>query len=49
MFLSSLCAILEHFSLKRHLSRASLYRKELAARFVVRQRFTEFAQDSPAV
>jgi putative transposase len=33
-FLSSFAPIRQHFALKRHLLRASLYRKHLAARFV---------------
>jgi putative transposase len=43
-FLSSFGPIRQHFALKRHLLRASLYRKRLAARFVAWHRFTEAAQ-----
>jgi putative transposase len=37
--------IRQHFALKRHLLRASLYRKQLAARFVAWREFTELAQN----
>jgi putative transposase len=38
--------IRQHFALKRHVIRASLYRKQLAARFVARREFAELAQNS---
>ncbi len=44
-FLSSFGPIRQHFALKRHLLRASLYRKELAARFAGWHRFTGLTQD----
>src|SRR6201988_1818130 len=44
-FLSSFGPIRQHFALKRHLLRASLYRKHLAARFAAWQRFAEITQD----
>lgn len=44
-FLSSFGLIRQHFALKRHLLRASLYRKHLAARFAVWHEFTEVAQN----
>ena len=44
-FLSSFGLIRQHFALRRHLLRASLYRKQLAARFAVWHRFTEITQD----
>jgi putative transposase len=44
-FLSSFGPIRQHFALKRHLLRASLYRKQLAARFVAWRKFTELAQN----
>jgi putative transposase len=44
-FLSSFGPIRQHFALKGHLLRASLYRKQLAARFAAWHRFTEAAQD----
>jgi hypothetical protein len=44
-FLSCFGPIQQHFALKRHLRRASLYRKQLAARFVAWREFTELAQD----
>jgi len=47
-FLSNFGPIRQHFALKRHLLRASLYRKQLAARFAAGHRFTETTQD-PAV
>jgi putative transposase len=40
-FLSSFGSIRQRFALKRHLLRASLYRKQLAERFVALHRFTE--------
>ena len=43
-FLSCFGPIRQHFALKRHLLRASLYRKQLAARFVARREFAELAQ-----
>jgi putative transposase len=44
-FLSNFGLIRQHFALKRHLLRASLYRKQLAARFVAWREFTDLAQD----
>jgi putative transposase len=44
-FLSSFGPIRQHFALRRHLLRASLYRKQLAARFAAWHRFTEITQD----
>jgi putative transposase len=44
-FLSCFGRIRQHFALKRHLLRASLYRKQLAARFVAWSKFTEIAQN----
>ncbi|QTD95320.1 IS6 family transposase [Burkholderia anthina] len=44
-FLSSFGPIRQHFALKRHLLRASLYRKHLAARFDAWHEFTEVAQN----
>ncbi|HEY4298013.1 MAG TPA: IS6 family transposase, partial [Paraburkholderia sp.] len=43
-FLSCFGPIRQHFALKRHLLRAELYRKQLAARFVAWREFTELAQ-----
>ncbi|WP_310134755.1 DDE-type integrase/transposase/recombinase [Paraburkholderia terricola] len=43
-FLSNFGPIRQHFALKRHLLRASLYRKQLAARFAAWHRFTEATQ-----
>jgi putative transposase len=43
--LSSFGPIRQHFALKRHLSCAALYRKQLAARFVASREFTELAQN----
>ena len=43
-FLSCFGPIRQHFALKRHLLRASLYRKQLAARFVAWCEFTEVTQ-----
>jgi putative transposase len=42
--LSSFGPIRQHFALKRHLLRASFYRKQLAQRFDAWHRFTELAQ-----
>jgi putative transposase len=39
-FLSSFGPIQQYFALKRHLLRASLYRKHLAARFAALHEFT---------
>ena len=44
-FLSSFGPIRQHFALKRHLLRASLYRKQLAQRFDAWHRFTELTQN----
>jgi putative transposase len=44
-FLSCFGPIRQHFALKRHLLRASLYRKQLAARFVDWREFTQLAQN----
>ncbi|MBB4519846.1 transposase-like protein [Paraburkholderia fungorum] len=44
-FLSSFGPIRQHFALKRHLLRASLYRKQLAQRFDAWCRFTELTQN----
>jgi putative transposase len=44
-FLSCFGLIRQHFALKRHLLRASLYRKQLAARFVAWCEFTGVTQD----
>jgi putative transposase len=43
-FLSCFGLIRQHFVLKRHLLRASLYRKQLAARFEAWCLFTGIAQ-----
>lgn len=43
-FLSCFGPIRQHFALKRHLLRASLYRKQLAAWFEAWRRFTNVAQ-----
>jgi putative transposase len=43
-FLSSFGPIRQHFALKRHLLRASLYRKHLAARFAAWCEFTNVTQ-----
>jgi hypothetical protein len=40
---------LTHFALKRHLLRASLYRKKLAQRFAAWHRFTQLAQNPSAL
>jgi putative transposase len=47
-FLSNFGPIRQHFALKRNLLRASLYRKQLAARFNAWHRFTEIAQNPSA-
>ena len=48
-FLSCVGPIRQHFALKRHLLRASLYRKQLVARFVAWREITALAQNpSPA-
>jgi putative transposase len=44
-FLACFGLIRQHFALKRHLLRASLYRKQLTARFVAWREFTELAQN----
>ena len=44
VFLSSFGPIRQHFALKRHLLRASLYRKHLAARFVAWREITNVTQ-----
>jgi len=44
-FLSCFGLLRQHFALKRHLLRASLYRKQLAARFVAWREFSELAQN----
>ena len=44
-FLSSFGPIRQHFALKRHLIRASLYRKQLATRFAAWHRFTDATKD----
>ena len=49
VFLSSFGPIRQHFALKRHLLRASLYRKQLAQRFDAWHRFTELTQNPSAV
>ncbi|SIT49752.1 transposase (fragment) [Paraburkholderia ribeironis] len=43
-FLSSFGPIRQHFALKRHLLRASLYRKHLAARFASWHKLTNVTQ-----
>ena len=47
-FLSSFGPIRQHFALKRHLLRASLYRKQLAARFDAWCLFTGLTQNPSA-
>jgi putative transposase len=47
-FYSSFGLIRQHFALKRHLLRASFYRKQLAARSAAWHRFTELTQDPSA-
>ncbi|VVE46003.1 transposase [Pandoraea horticolens] len=49
VFLSSFGPIRQHFALKRHLLRASLYRKQLCERFVVWHQFTELTQGPSSV
>lgn len=49
VFLSSIGPIRQHFPLKRHLLRASLYRKQLGERFARWHRFTGLAQNPSAV
>lgn len=44
VFLSSFGPIRQHFALKRHLLRAALYRKHLAARFASWREFTNVTQ-----
>jgi putative transposase len=44
-FLSCFGPIRQHFALKRHLLSASLYRKQLAARFVAWLEFAEITQN----
>jgi putative transposase len=44
-FLSSFGPIRQHFALRRHLLRASLYRKQLAERFAACHVFAEVAQN----
>jgi putative transposase len=44
-FLSCFGPIRQHFALKRHLLRASLYRKQLAVQFVAWREFTGLAQN----
>ncbi len=44
-FLSCSGPIPQHFALKRHLLRASLYRKQLAAQFVAWRELAALAQD----
>jgi hypothetical protein len=43
-FVSSFGWIRQHFALKRHLLRASLYRKQLGERFAAWRRFTELSK-----
>ncbi|MBB5405426.1 hypothetical protein QFZ96_000950 [Paraburkholderia youngii] len=43
-FLSCFGPIRQHFALKRHLLRASLFRKQLAARFVAWSELTKVTQ-----
>ncbi|VTU15367.1 hypothetical protein SRS16CHR_01458 [Variovorax sp. SRS16] len=43
-FLSSFGSIRQHFAIKRHLLRASLYRKQLAVRFDAWRLFTGSAR-----
>ncbi len=47
-FLASFGPIRQHFALKRHLLRASLYRKHLAVRFSTWREFTEVTQNPSA-
>jgi putative transposase len=44
-FLSCFGPIRQHFALKRHLLRASLYRKQLVARFVAWCEITEVTRN----
>lgn len=44
-FLSCFGPIRQHFALERHLLRASLYRKQLAARFVTWSKFMEVTEN----
>ncbi|AUT66744.1 IS6 family transposase [Paraburkholderia terrae] len=48
-FLSSFGPIRQHFALKRHLLRGSLYHKELGERFAMWRRFPGLAQNPSAV
>ncbi|SIT48012.1 transposase (fragment) [Paraburkholderia ribeironis] len=48
-FLSGFDPIRQHFALKRHLLRASLYRKQLASRFAAWREFTGMAQNPSTV
>jgi len=48
-FLSCFRPIRQHFALKRHVMRASLYRKQLAARFVAWRELAELALNPSAV
>ncbi|MGF6836934.1 putative transposase [Paraburkholderia youngii] len=48
-FLSSFGLIRQHFALKRHLLRASRYRKQLASRFAAWREFTGIAQNPSTV
>ncbi|MEX3901855.1 IS6 family transposase, partial [Paraburkholderia sp. BR10954] len=48
-FLSSFGLIRQHFALKRHLLRASLYRKQLASRFAAGREFTGIALNPSTV
>jgi putative transposase len=47
-FLSWFGPIRQHFALKRHLLRTSLYRKQLAAQFVAWHKLTKLAQNPSA-
>jgi putative transposase len=44
-FLSNFGPIRQHFAIKRHLLRASVYRKQLGERFAAWHRFTELTQN----
>src|SRR6266850_2974018 len=44
-FLSNFGPIRQHFAIKRHLLRASLYRKQITQRFEAWHRFTELTQN----
>ncbi|MBB5406015.1 DDE-type integrase/transposase/recombinase [Paraburkholderia youngii] len=48
-FLSSFGLIRQHFALKRHLLRASRYRKQLSSRFAAWREFTGIAQNPSTV